>query len=302
MVNRKNDIKYHKILKQASIFSYLFEKDKNDGKKPPVGYRVIESFNDKKTGLQAKVLFNGKDIIIAYRGTDNFLSRDILNDLVMVRGDIPEQATMALSLYDKYAGNKKHIPVTVTGHSLGGSLAEIVSGIRGGVAVTFNAYGVRDMFKSGIKLKEDNIVNYVNEKDFITMVNGQNHIGEIYAIYEKPGNAGSHEAESIGDLSQRKMRTPEEIKQTSQRLYPNMTRGKEFLSGEMADNLKNDIRQKIGDLKSTINKKRGGAEKAKGCSAGSQCVGSYTVSGYTRSDGTKVGDYIRTCGAKHANQ
>ena len=29
------------------------------------------------------------------------------------------------------------------------------------------------------------------------------------------------------------------------------------------------------------------------------CVGSYSVSGYTRSDGTKVGDYTRTCGAKH---
>jgi len=29
------------------------------------------------------------------------------------------------------------------------------------------------------------------------------------------------------------------------------------------------------------------------------CVGSYSVSGYTRSDGTKVGDYTRSCGAKH---
>ena len=33
----------------------------------------------------------------------------------------------------------------------------------------------------------------------------------------------------------------------------------------------------------------------------SQCIGSYSVSGYTRSDGTKVGDYIRSCGAKHNN-
>ena len=222
------------------------------------------------------------------------------NDYVMVRKKLPAQATDAIAVYDKVSMEHPYMEISVTGHSLGGSLGEIVSGVRGVFAATFNAYGVRDMFKSGIKLKEDNIVNYVNEKDFITMVNGQNHIGEIYAVYEKPGNAGSHEAESIGDLSQRKMRTPEEIKQASQRLHPKMTRGKDFLSGEMADNLKNDIRQKIGDLKSTINKKRGGAEKAKEGSAGSQCVGSYTVSGYTRSDGTKVGDYIRTCGAKHS--
>lgn len=30
-----------------------------------------------------------------------------------------------------------------------------------------------------------------------------------------------------------------------------------------------------------------------------ECVGSYPVNGYTRSDGTKVNSYTRTCGAKH---
>lgn len=30
------------------------------------------------------------------------------------------------------------------------------------------------------------------------------------------------------------------------------------------------------------------------------CVGSYSVSGYTRADGTEVKGYTRTCGAKHA--
>lgn len=32
------------------------------------------------------------------------------------------------------------------------------------------------------------------------------------------------------------------------------------------------------------------------------CVGSYNVSGYTRSDGTSVSDYTRTCGAAHNSQ
>ena len=31
----------------------------------------------------------------------------------------------------------------------------------------------------------------------------------------------------------------------------------------------------------------------------STCAGSYSVSGYTREDGTKVAGYTRTCGAKH---
>lgn len=34
--------------------------------------------------------------------------------------------------------------------------------------------------------------------------------------------------------------------------------------------------------------------------SGSECVGSYPVSGYTRSDGTEVSGYIRTCGAAYA--
>ena len=56
--------------------------------------------------------------------------------------------------------------VTVTGHSLGGSLSQIVSSVRGCDAVTFNAYGTKDMFKDPASIKEDNIVNYVNEKDY----------------------------------------------------------------------------------------------------------------------------------------
>ena len=32
------------------------------------------------------------------------------------------------------------------------------------------------------------------------------------------------------------------------------------------------------------------------------CAGTYHVSGYVRSDGVKVSDYDRTCGAKHAGK
>ncbi len=46
----------------------------------------------------------------------------------------------------------------------------------------------------------------------------------------------------------------------------------------------------------------GGNSVSSGGSGGSECVGSYPVSGYTRSDGTEVSSYIRTCGAAHAGQ
>ncbi len=53
----------------------------------------------------------------------------------------------------------------------------------------------------------------------------------------------------------------------------------------------------IGDNIAGYNAGLGGGTSNGG---GSECVGSYPVSGYTRSDGTEVSGYIRTCGAAHA--
>jgi len=100
----------------------------------------------------------------------------------MAHSQLPSQCIDAVRFHDKVARNNPNCDITVTGHSLGGSNAEITSAIRGTTAVTFNAYGVRDMFTSYTKLKEDNIVNYVNEMDGLTMVNGHNHLGEIYSV------------------------------------------------------------------------------------------------------------------------
>ena len=60
-----------------------------------------------------------------------------------------------------------------------------------------------------------------------------------------------------------------EIKEKATRIHPNALKAKNKIS-------------EIGNKQSS-----------------NTCVGSYSVSGYTRSDGTKVGDYTRTCGAKH---
>ena len=66
-------------------------------------------------------------------------------------------------------------------------------------------------------------------------------------------------------------KTPTEIKETADRLHPNSSR------------IKNNINRKSSNHSSSS----------------AQCVGSYTVSGYTRSDGKEVNSYTRTCGAKH---
>ena len=279
MTNRKQDTKYHEVLKQASIYSYH-----KPGNYPPAGYRVIDFNENKNTGFYADVLSNGNDIIIAYRGTES--GQDIRNDVAMAKSKIPAQAIDAIRIYDKVKREHPNSDIVVTGHSLGGSLAEIVSGIRGNLAVTFNAYGVGDMFKNKNALKEDNVVNYVNEYDAVSMVNGQNHIGEIFAVSKKTnGFIDNHRAENIGDLSKRVQKTPEDIKETTQRIHPNSSQIKDIISGKIIQNYESRRNSNLQEFKHAKQQ--------------TPCVGSYQVSGYTRSDGVKVEDYIRRCGAKH---
>ena len=279
MTNRKQDTKYHEVLKQASIYSYH-----KPGNYPPAGYRVIDFNENKNTGFYADVLSNGNDIIIAYRGTES--GQDIRNDVAMAKSKIPAQAIDAIRIYDKVKREHPNSDIVVTGHSLGGSLAEIVSGIRGNLAVTFNACGVGDMFKNKNALKEDNVVNYVNEYDAVSMVNGQNHIGEIFAVSKKTnGFIDNHRAENIGDLSKRVQKTPEDIKETTQRIHPNSSQIKDIISGKIIQNYESRRNSNLQEFKHAKQQ--------------TPCVGSYQVSGYTRSDGVKVDDYIRRCGAKH---
>ena len=274
MAKRKNDTKYHEVLKQAAGYSY------KNGSPAPDGYKVVKSVDNKDTGFHAEVLANGNDVIVAYRGTDQPIGIDGINDFAMARKNIPEQATEAIKVYDQVKQDYPNSEVTVTGHSLGGSLSQIVSSVRGCEAVTFNAYGTKDMFENSANIKEENIVNYVNEMDGVTMVNGENHVGEIYSVPNVAQDSkfsifyklNCHYLEGMGNLSERTQKTPNEIKEKATRIHPNALKVKEKLSG-------------------TGNKQ----------SSNSQCVGSYSVSGYTRSDGTKVGDYTRSCGAKHNN-
>ena len=297
MTNRKNDTKFHEVLKQASICVYH-----GKNAKMPTNYRVIDKAENKDNGFYAEAYSNGKDIIIAYRGTDTDiigLFYDIQNNHSMVRSELPSQCTDAIRFYDKVVRENPNCDITVTGHSLGGSNAEIVSAIRGVLAVTFNAYGVRDMFTSYTILNEDNVVNYVNEMDGATMVNGHNHIGEIYSVPNVAENSvlykiNCHIAEGMGNLSQRTQKTPVEIKEKAERIHPNAIKAKDGYNKGC------DTGKKYVDRVNTgIDKVIDTTYKVK--NKVSECVGSYYVNGYRRNDGTTVEGYVRTCGAKHNN-
>lgn len=265
------EIEKHKILKQAALYSYNV-----NTKEIPQGYNLIV-INTYKSGFYGCALKKGNDIIIAYRGTELNDFDDIINDLTMLLKKIPAQENEALELYDYIKSEYPSAQITITGHSLGGSLAQIVSEKRGVNAVTFNAYGTRNLFDNKKHINGDNVINYCNPKDPITIINAYNHIGKCYKINSNYPRKNYHKLENMEPLENRSLTSNKKLQEAWYEMEKEcMIKIYNYLKYIPIETLRN--------IKSTF-----------------ECVGSYTVSGYTRKDGTNVCDYIRTCGAKHNN-
>ncbi len=111
------------------------------------------------------------EIVIAFRGTDSPM--DILiSDSQIAFNLTPQQATAAVNFYEKVLQENPDSSISITGHSLGGALAQYVASLKHVPATTFNAPGV-NIPTGGTS---ENIINYVNMNDFIGCLN--THIGE----------------------------------------------------------------------------------------------------------------------------
>lgn len=92
---------------------------------------------DPNSGLRSVIFTDGSVFVVAFRGTDN--TSDLVEDA---------QLTFAINtaMYPigeaVAAGAGSHGPVYVTGHSLGGAVAQVVGSRMGLPFVTFNAPGV----------------------------------------------------------------------------------------------------------------------------------------------------------------
>ena len=110
---------FHEHLKQCSIYSY------GENLTLPKNYRNVNHYENPKSGFSASVIKNDNDIIIAYRGSDSRKDWTQSNKQMWFR-KMPAQAWDAVSVYLKVKQQYPNAKIYLTGHSLGGSLAQIV--------------------------------------------------------------------------------------------------------------------------------------------------------------------------------
>lgn len=250
---------YHKSDARAY---FLYSEDKVNGEKKPKysefgewefieGYNHMKIFTDtvvyyngriklsrKDSGFQASVFKKGNDIIIAYRGTDEMVDWIKTNNALGIIDTIPDALTCAVYVYNKIkmryanlyicAPNTKIIPeennikIHITGHSMGGALAQYV-GVYAGEdvtkTVTWNALGIDGEKKAVLfdktkrehlktfkenyaKLNKNsnkiNIINYYMGKDLtpaikertgeVVIVDGKDKILNSFAEYHSVTN------------------------------------------------------------------------------------------------------------------
>ncbi|UJB18907.1 MULTISPECIES: XVIPCD domain-containing protein [Lysobacter] len=160
-----------------------------DGKRDPViiagvAYRVIDVADNKSSGYQGVMLQRDDtgEIVVAHRGTE--FKREFIDDVLHADGGMVgrranQQAEDAIEFTRRAmdeAEAKGLPPVTVTGHSLGGCLAQVTAAKLGLQGETFNAYGAADL---NMRIPEGGyqVVNHVMAADFVS--SGSHHFGEV---------------------------------------------------------------------------------------------------------------------------
>ena len=129
------------------------------------GYSIVarRGFPD---GLNATVFSDNNGVVlIAFRGTDG--KEDILSDVQIVNGEMPEQFKSAQTVFDETAERFPNSKIVVAGHSLGGSLAQLIAANNPKAgAFACAPVGTAAVVKNNPHLKDTgNVYNYLTKGD-----------------------------------------------------------------------------------------------------------------------------------------
>ena len=167
-----------------------------------LGYQLLEKQENARNGFFAEAYYKNGKIIIVYRGTNDL--KDLAQDLKMGFQRIsPSQYYSAKLFYNYIARKYRNYPIYATGHSLGGSLAQMLgSSVKEVKAVTYNAFGTGDIKGFSPKYPE-NVINYGHSKDAVFNFNINNQVGKTYVTdpenTDKTNGLKYHKLEDMGD-------------------------------------------------------------------------------------------------------
>lgn len=165
-----------------------------------IRYEVLEHM-DRSSGYQGTIYqrLDTGDIVVAHRGTEPKLLEPMLKDGVITDGAMVfdrtnPQLNDAVELTQHAVGWSKRLEarydhpleVFVTGHSLGGCLAQVTAhkfGLRG---ETYNAYGAVSL-DYGVPEGGNKVINHVMAADPVSAAG--RHYGEI-RVYATPNEIG----------------------------------------------------------------------------------------------------------------
>ena len=102
---------------------------------------------DKSSNGFAAVVWKNKstnEIIIAFRGTDRL--SDLTDDKRIMHYEEPDQVSEARTLYDNVLKENSNSKIFLTGHSLGGALAQHIAREKNCNAITFKIKGKERKF------------------------------------------------------------------------------------------------------------------------------------------------------------
>ena len=171
-------------------------------------WKIIDDESNEDTGFYAAAFQNQDEIIIAYRGSRNLndfsdvadlIDDWIWNDFLMLLGGKGSQVKNALTFYDTIRKNNPECTVIVTGHSLGGGLADIVAARYGCKGESFNSAQFLDVAYWHLPMEMSESFSGVDEYTFVSQVNVNDTLVGNYS-YEviKPKKIYEHNAKYEG--------------------------------------------------------------------------------------------------------
>ena len=159
-----SNLKFDNEMKDLSMCVY-----KGNEKYKPKDWIKFDE-HKSNNGFYGEAFYKNGIIVIAFRGTNISELGDIASDRSMTTKHVPSQYVDAQKFHKQIASKFSNEKIVFTGHSLGGSLAQLMGAEMGSETVTFNAYGIGDLIQKD-NVKGTNIRNYGNIDDTVFNAN-----------------------------------------------------------------------------------------------------------------------------------